>query len=327
MSITSSQYDEIMHSYYVTKSINRQIMQKKIDEIYNKIPNLKDIDDKITSIYINAALNKLNEDNISMTDIEKKIQALTEKKEQLLIKNGFSKHDLSPIYTCKKCKDIGFIQNNRCDCFNKKLFDLIFNNSNIKDQIKDFDFNRFSLNFYKKESIDNGSNKTEYELAKKALDASIKFTDDLINNKDTNSLLFYGNPGVGKTFLLNCIAKKLLQNGISVVYFTAVGFFEFIRNNQINPQNIDISYENKIITSDVLMIDDLATENVTDFSRTTLFYVLNERINNNKPTVISTNLNPLDIKGLYSERISSRIIGNFGLLKICGDDIRLSSKI
>ena len=76
-----------------------------------------------------------------------------------------------------------------------------------------------------------------------------------------------------------------------------------------------------------MIIDDLGTEFGNSFTGTALFNCLNERIINNKATLISTNLNPMDIKKKYSERIHSRILGNYEMLKIFGEDIRLKSTI
>ena len=77
----------------------------------------------------------------------------------------------------------------------------------------------------------------------------------------------------------------------------------------------------------LLIIDDLGTENLTAAKLTELFTILNTRLLNPKTkTIISSNLDLEDIKRIYDERILSRIIGNYCICKFFGDDIRLRLK-
>lgn len=327
MFLTDQQYDDIIRSYFRIQSENRSIFRENYDNAYNKIPDLKKIDDEITTLYSDAAFEKIDNNNFDISNIEKKVKALRKKQENLLLENGFPKNQLMPIYTCNDCKDTGFIKNKRCHCLEKKILDAILKQSGLTEELKNYDFKKFSLSYYSPTVIDTASHKTELELAKKAISGSKLFIKNLTKNLPVHSLLFYGNPGVGKTFLLNCIANELMQKGIFVVYFTAGRFFDEIRKSQLASTNSFNSLcEEKILNSDVLILDDLGTENITDFSRSQLFSFLNEQLGRNKPVLISTNLNPWDISELYSERIFSRIAGNFELLKLCGDDIRLSKK-
>ena len=71
-----------------------------------------------------------------------------------------------------------------------------------------------------------------------------------------------------------------------------------------------------LINCDLLVIDDLGAEQITDFSTTELFTLLNKKILLNKKMIISTNLNLPELKKAYAERITSRLLGNFLLLKL-----------
>ena len=77
---------------------------------------------------------------------------------------------------------------------------------------------------------------------------------------------------------------------------------------------------------DLLIIDDLGTEFMTSFTGPELFNTLNTRILNLKPTIISTNLSLAELKNFYSDRIISRIFGNYEILPVFGDDIRILKK-
>ena len=77
-----------------------------------------------------------------------------------------------------------------------------------------------------------------------------------------------------------------------------------------------------IMEADLMIIDDLGTEFATSFTSSELFNIINSRILEKKPVIISTNLSLNDIKEKYGERISSRIIGGYGIYKFEGEDIR-----
>ena len=78
-----------------------------------------------------------------------------------------------------------------------------------------------------------------------------------------------------------------------------------------------------IYDCDLLIIDDLGTEVANNFTMSRLFSCINERARINRPVVISTNLNLEQIRNHYSERISSRLISNYRILTLYGDDIRI----
>ena len=82
----------------------------------------------------------------------------------------------------------------------------------------------------------------------------------------------------------------------------------------------------KILNSDLLIIDDLGTETMSNVKFTELFNIINSRLLNNKKMVISTNLSLSELYNLYDERVMSRIIGNFSIYRFVGEDIRLKKR-
>lgn len=86
--------------------------------------------------------------------------------------------------------------------------------------------------------------------------------------------MIYGNAGVGKTFLSNCIAGELLNRGKGVIYLTAYQFFDQLadytfRRGANNAQTLPA-----FLHCDLLIIDDLGTELNNSFINSQLFYVL-----------------------------------------------------
>ena len=145
-------------------------------------------------------------------------------------------------------------------------------------------------------------------------------------NKPKN-IFFYGNTGVGKTFLSNCIAKELLDAGYSVIYFTAFQLFDILSKGVFEKDADAIAAHQNIFDCDLLIIDDLGTELSNSFTTSQLFLCVNERILRQKSTIISTNLNLEQIAEIYSERTLSRISSNYSFIKLFGDDIRIKKRL
>jgi len=131
----------------------------------------------------------------------------------------------------------------------------------------------------------------------------------------------------GKTFMSNCIAQELLKKGKTVIYQTAPVLLESIIDYKMNKQkNFSDNIYKSILNADLLIIDDLGTENLNSMKLSELFTIINTRILNMNhkitKTIISTNLNIKDIFNIYEERIGSRIAGYYDIYFYFGNDLR-----
>ena len=143
-----------------------------------------------------------------------------------------------------------------------------------------------------------------------------------------NNLFFYGDVGVGKTFLSTCIAKEIMNREYSVLYFSAPQLFNTLAKNAFDKNDIDAhNMCEYIFDCDLLIIDDLGTEYTNAFIASQFFTCINERLLHRKSTIISTNLSLESLADLYTERSFSRITSRYSLLKIVGDDIRIKKKL
>jgi len=151
----------------------------------------------------------------------------------------------------------------------------------------------------------------------------IKYAQEFDNH--VKNLLFIGRPGLGKTFLCNSIAKSLLDAGKSVMYQSSPDLIDLVRKFKFDFDNEEAGDEalKDVYECDLLIIDDLGTELNTQFSGLVIYNILNKRLTDNKKMIISTNLDVDEIMKTYSERISSRIFGNFDMFEFYGEDIRL----
>ena len=326
MALTDEQYAEIMRSYDRIRDRDHYIDEKNHDRIYSKIPELSKIDNDIASLSSDALNRSFNgtDQSAVISEAADRIRQLVSRKKDLLRQHGFSETDLSPHYECPDCKDTGFINNQECHCLKKKISDLIYDQYRISAGLNKFNFSDFSIDYYT-DDLDPIYQKSGISLARTALRTSKEFVKKIENKEKVNSILLFGDTGTGKTFLSNCIANELLKNGKTVVYFTAIDFFNRLREISFS----DSASENsqRLLDTDLIIIDDLGTENISAFTTSQLFNVINKRIIKEQPLVISTNLKINEIKEQYSERIYSRIISSFELLRLYGDDIRQKKRL
>lgn len=298
---------------------NRKLMKRR-EEIKNKYPEILELDTTIQKLCLNlsmAALRGITDQN-ELNNIKEEITDLRAKKYEMLVSHGYNPDYLNLHYNCPKCKDTGFIGIEKCSCFKSKLIKLYYKDSDLEEAVKTNNFKNFNINLYSNHKL----NDERYTPRKNIEDILEYITGEYLPNfKNSNTnLLFYGNSGTGKTFLSWCIAKELLDKGFLVVYKTSDDLLRALKDIKFNN---DTDLENLLINCDLLIIDDLGSEQITDFSSTELFTLINKKILKNKKMLISTNLSLPLISKRYSERISSRIIGEFKLFKFFAEDIRI----
>ncbi|MCI8327480.1 MAG: ATP-binding protein [Lachnospiraceae bacterium] len=325
MALTNAQYDEIMRGYSERQTQNRRRQEERSGELYAEIPQLNELDQKISSVSVSCAKQMLSGDDNAFANLQKQLRHLQKQKSELIVSSGYSLNYLEPIYTCPDCQDTGYIGNERCHCFKQAAIDLVYTQSNLKSILEKENFSTFSFSYYSNEQINPATNLSALQTAENAVAECQRFIQNF--NEEFSNLFFYGDTGVGKTFLSNCIAKELLDRGHSVIYVTSFELFHIFEKNVFErDRDMKEPYQN-IFDCDLLIIDDLGTEMSNSFTVSQLFLCLNERILRKRSTIISTNLGLNQLADLYSERTFSRISSNYTIIKLFGDDIRIKKKL
>ena len=206
----------------------------------------------------------------------------------------------------------------------QEIINVVYSQSNIREILGRENFQTFSYDYYSDDEINPTTGLSALDTVQQAVTECQHFIDDF-DNKPKN-LFFYGDTGVGKTFLSNCVAKELLEKGYSVIYFTAFQLFDILSKGVFSKDADAIAAHQNIFDCDLLIIDDLGTEFSNSFTSSQLFLCVNERILRQKSTIISTNLNMNNLVELYSERTLSRISSNYSIIKLFGDDIRIKKR-
>lgn len=315
-------YKKIIREYEKEKLISDELYRKKIEEIHSLIPEIKKIDDEVMSVNIKFARDALKKDSKKdIAVLKEKNKELIRKRKELLSLYDIGEDFFDDIYKCRICKDTGYVNGKECQCFKKRLIEAAYDMSNIKEIIKEENFENFDISFYP-DKANSVSEKSPRKRIESILIKTLEFVKNF-DNKFTN-LYLYGKSGLGKTFLCNCIAKELLDAGKSVLYLSAAQLFKMLEKNTFKNDGEDSDDAlNLIFDADLLIIDDLGTEFQTSFTSSEFFNIINSRYIKKKPAVISTNLEPKDIINKYSDRIVSRFYGNYDFLEFLGDDIRI----
>jgi DNA replication protein DnaC len=324
MALKNFQYNKILREYDTKQFKSKHDLDKRIKEVYEIIPELKAIDDEVVSCSIKSAKLSLMGDDKAIADLKKITDQAPGKRTALLIKHGYPSDYLEPNYVCPDCRDTGYIVNEKCHCFKQAIVDVVYSQSNIKTAISRENFSTFSLEYYSDDYIEPTTKMTPRDNIRKVVDVCSRFIDTF--DKEYQNLLLYGNTGVGKTFLANCVAKELLDRAHTVIYLTAFQLFDILEKNKFAKGEENFESQNQfdyILDCDLLIIDDLGTELNNSFVNVQLYLCINERYLRRKSTIISTNLSLDNINTTYSERVFSRIASNYSLLKIVGEDIRL----
>ena len=324
MALTNAQYDEIMRGYEERQIRNRHLTQDRQESAYARIPVLKDIDNKIAEISVKSARKMLDGDSSALAELKAELAGLRAQKATLLKSGGYEENYLEPLFTCPDCRDTGYINGSKCHCFKQEIINTVYAQSNIRNILEKENFSTFSYEYYSDKDRNPTTGLSSLDAVKDAVEKCRHFIDDF-DNKPKN-LLFYGNTGIGKTFLSNCVAKELLERGNSVIYFTAFQLFDILSKGVFDRDADALAAHHNIFDCDLLIIDDLGTELSNAFTTSQLFLCVNERILRGKSTIISSNLNPRDILETYSERTFSRISSNYTIINLFGDDIRIKKR-
>lgn len=325
MSLTNTQYDELMRQYNQRQLKAHEASKRLKAKLYRHNPRLAQIDSEIASGSIAQTKAFINGHTDSLTELSESINVLIQEKETILRALGYTPEDLKPHYFCPDCQDTGYIHGKKCHCFRQAEVDLIYQQSNLRTILSRENFDTYDYSYYSDTLIDPESNTSALALARHAVQKSKDFIK--IFDLEHPNLLLYGSTGTGKTFLTNCIARELLHTGHSVIYFSAFQLFDILAKNVFGKAAESSADYHNIFNCDLLIIDDLGTEVPNAFTVSQFFQCLNERVLRNRSTIISTNLHLQDIASIYSERIASRLTSHFTILKLFGEDIRILKKL
>ena len=285
-------------------------------ELHAKFPRIKELDALLsrTGMDIMGVIASGKNADAQIARIKERNEKLLAERGAILRENGYPEDYSDVKYDCEKCGDTGFVDTKMCECMKKALVMAGYESSGIGALIRTQSFENFSIDYYR---VGGG----DPDLMKMSCDRLRMFADSF--DKDTyKNFLFIGGTGLGKTHLSTAVAKRVIDRGFDVLYVTAVGMisdFEDVRFGDGTRSKHDTS---RYSEAELLIIDDLGAEVTNQFTVSCLYDVINARINSRKCTIINTNLSSKEIEAKYTERIYSRLIGEYYPILFSGTDIR-----
>ncbi|NLZ37861.1 MAG: ATP-binding protein [Clostridiales bacterium] len=296
----------------------KQSASERLEELHSKIPELRDIDAALSE-----TSSKIVRAIVGGGDIEFELEKLRLENKQLqnsraacLRYHGFSPDYTSVKYECAECDDTGFVGTKVCGCMKRELILAEYESSGIGQLMKSQSFDTFSLEYYRED-------RRIYENMQNILTVCREYAEKFGTDTGEN-LLFIGPTGLGKTHLSTSIARRVIDRAFNVVYDTAQNIFADFEYDRFSRSSNETPGErvSKYFDSELLILDDLGTELTNQFTISCLYNLVNTRINTGRAMIINTNLDQSELNKRYSDRITSRLFGEFRPLMFRGRDVR-----
>lgn len=291
-------------------------LERRREEVYSLSGEIREIDRTLSEQMHQLAADVLS-GKLSAAAFRDQNLSLRERRAELLLGLGKPADYLEYKYACPKCQDTGFVGSSRCRCFENELRRAAFKLSALGSVLSGQCFENFDLGLYPDKALQSGAN------PRRMMEVNFNLCVDFAKrfDKGVQSMLLQGGTGLGKTHLSSAVANSLIENGHSVCYVTAPDLVARFENAKF--KNDASSDTGEFFECDLLIIDDLGSEFVTEFVSSVLFSLINGRTIAGKPTIISTNLTPSQLAKTYNEKIASRILGEFKILPFAGNDVRI----
>ena len=324
MALTNTQYEQLMREYSRLQALDHHEMIGRRQAARRKIPGLEELEARIAELAVAQAGADLSGDASGARRLERERHEVSQKISHLLTENGFQPDYLQMHYHCSACQDTGYVEGRKCRCFRRQAISLFYTQPALLQALKDENFSTFRFDCYDEKHVNPATGLSPRENMHRIVKECRLFIDGFGSGA---FLLFYGGPGLGKTFLSHCIAKELMDRDYSVLYYSSSSLFDALAKNAFEKDSVPDPFADYVMDCDLLIIDDLGTEMTNSYVSATLFRILNERISRKKSMLISTNLTLPDLADVYSERSFSRITSAFTLLGFYGEDIRIKKKL
>ncbi|MDE5885568.1 MAG: ATP-binding protein [Oscillospiraceae bacterium] len=285
--------------------------EERCQEIEKKIPGIAEINRQLSQ----SLLRIMRGEDIDV--IQKQNLEAQRLCAQKLETYKYPGNYLDIHYTCPACCDTGYVNDGQyCQCVKKLASIYAVADMHETAQIQLCRFEDFSLAYYQ-----------EPETCKYYAYMSnvLKFCQDYAANfsQDSQSMLFWGKAGTGKTHLSLSIVTEVLKKGYDVIYDSTGNLLSKVESEHFRSHDTpETDTLQLLLDTDLLVLDDLGTEFQSSFSLSTIYTIINTRINKHLPTIISTNLEADEITAIYQTRITSRLFTVYKTIQFVNVDIR-----
>ena len=312
-------WNAVMEEYREQREKNAREESRRKHEVFSAHPDIAALCDKRMQLVTDGIRGMLT-GNASDPDIPAIMQQYNQDIRKKIASYGYPEEYLEPVYRCGICRDTGFVGEpvrERCACLRKALAEKCGQNGS-----EEAGFEYSNPDIFPDTPLP-GQSVTQRKYMNLVIGKCREYAEQYRSGPVRN-LLLHGESGLGKTYLLQCIAKRVRERGIDAVYVTAYQLLDDLRTEYFRPGTRDTG---RYFDCGLLLIDDLGMEPLFDnITVEVVFNVFNERNSRNLGTAISTNLNRIQLKERYTERFISRLLDRRNALDLplYGQDLRLA---
>lgn len=311
------------------RAANQAEHARRQNLIHSRIPEIARIDERLRlqmSSLMGVAISHEPDMQEKLAALEKENLELQGRRAELLAENGYPIDYLDEIYSCQKCRDTGYADGGICSCLTVQYNRALTRELGVLLKNGDESFENFDLTYY--DDVPDSTGESPRDYMRQVFETCREYAHRF--SPSSPNLLFQGGTGLGKTFLSACIARVAADGGFSVCYDTASSALDAFESRKFSrdPETAEASSVKceRMLSCDLMILDDLGTEMVTQMSVSALYTLINTRLNDRKVTIISTNLTDSELAKKYSPQIISRLDGEYFRLPFAGRDIRIIKK-
>ena len=307
--------------YEEQRRANEQEGDRRLSEITAKCPEIPELMRERQAL-IFGGLRGILDGVRTGDDLPQRMEFMNRRIAGLLERYGYAADYLDPVYRCRTCRDTGYVGEpirEMCECMKGRFYARLYQEIGLGDDGAQ-SFESFRLDIFPDAPMKDRSF-SQRQIMQAIRRECEKWTDSY-PNAPTRNLLLMGQSGLGKTFLMHAMAKRLVDRGANVLMISAFRFLEIARKAYFGRGAEELE---DVMNADVLFIDDMGIEPLMENITIPQWYnLLNERQMRGQSTVISTNLMEEDLRARYTERIASRLLDprQCRLLQFVGEDVR-----
>ncbi len=295
---------ELEGEYARQREENEEIARRRQEQIRREQPAIAALAAEREQL-IFGTLRQILDKTADVQNLPERMERLSARIREALVEQGFAPDYLAPVFRCSVCQDRGWVGERvkePCDCLLKAYQQKLRQRIGLAEDAAET-FETFNPGVFSDEPLP-GRSFSQRMLMNKVKQDCQRWTEQF-PRQEYRDLMLMGPSGLGKTFLMRAMAKKLIQRQVNVLLLSAYRLVEIARKSYFSSEEEGLQ---ELLEADVLFIDDLGSEplmqNVTVEQ---LYNLLNERHSRGRSTVISTNLDMEEFRTRYTERIASRL--------------------
>lgn len=317
---------EVLATYENQRLENRRVEEARRAEVSARAPVIATLLQERQELFyarVRAAFASPQTAQRTAQELEAELERINTALRTELQNIGYAQDYLQPVYRCEICHDTGYVGepiHEQCSCLKQRVLKGLMRDENLR-VLERQNFETYDDTVYPDTAIE-GEEMTQRAYMRKLRDYCEAYANAFPKNEKPG-MLFCGASGLGKTFLMHCIAQRVLERGHTVMILTAYRLLEIMRRNHYNGESAQMVEE--ILRCDLLLLDDLGAEPmVENVTIQSLYYILNERQQARRATIVSTNYSLSELRKAYTERVSSRLTDKHmtTLIRFKGADVR-----